>query len=68
MKFLGSAAWDLEDGVGMRITGDRPLAKEMLWSIRTVLAIEPYFSTNIQPGAEFTSENMYEYTTLPASK
>lgn len=52
----------------MRITGDRPLVKEMLWSIRTVHAIEPYISINIQPGAEFTSENMYEYYTLPASK
>jgi hypothetical protein len=53
-------------GAGMRITGDRPLTRDLLWSIRTVLAIEPYIAINIQPGAEFTWKNMFEYYTLPA--
>jgi hypothetical protein len=55
-------------GAGMRITGDRPLVRDMLWSIRTVLAIEPYIAIDLQPGAEFTWKNMFEYYTLPAAK
>jgi hypothetical protein len=55
-------------GAGMRITGDRPLVRSLLWSIRTVLAIEPYISINIQPGGEFTWKNMVEYYTIPTDK
>jgi hypothetical protein len=51
-------------GAGVRITGDRPLLREILWSIRTVLAIEPYISIDIKPGAEFTWKNMFEYYTM----
>ncbi len=40
----------------------------LFWSIRTVLAIEPYVSIDIQPGVEFTWKNMYEYYTMPASR
>jgi hypothetical protein len=29
-------------GAGLHITGDRPLARVVLWSIRTVLSLEPY--------------------------
>ena len=54
-------------GAGMRITGDRPLIRDMLWSIRTVFAIDPYIAIDIEPGAEFTWKNMYEYYTLPAA-
>jgi len=55
-------------GAGMRITADRPLAREPLWSIRTVLAMEPYFAMDIQPGSEFTWKNTYEYYTLAAKR
>ena len=55
-------------GAGMKITGDRPLTRDLLWAIRTVLAIEPYISIDIQPGGEFTWRNMYEYYALPAGK
>ena len=55
-------------GAGVRITGDRPLVRDLLWSIRTVLAIEPYISIDIQPGGEFTWKNMLEYYTMPAAK
>jgi hypothetical protein len=33
-----------------------------------VLAIEAYVSLDIQPGAEFTWKNMYEYYTMPAGR
>jgi len=54
-------------GAGMRITGDRPLINEILWSVRTVLAIEPYISINIKPGDEFTWRNIFEYYTISGS-
>jgi len=53
-------------GVGMRITGDRPLSSESLWSIRAVLAMEPFVSVAIEPGNEFTWKSTYNYYTLPA--
>ncbi len=52
-------------GAGLKIVGDRPLTRDMMWSIRTVLAIEPYIAIDIQPGAEFTWKNTFEYYTLP---
>jgi len=54
-------------GAGMRITGDHPLSKLNLWSIRAVLSLEPFISMNIEPGGEFTWEISYEYYTLPSS-
>jgi len=51
-------------GAGIRITGDRPLIRDILWSIRTVLAIEPYISIDIQPGSEFIWMNKFEYYTI----
>lgn len=29
-------------GVGLRVTGDRPLTRLVLWSIRSVLSMEPF--------------------------
>ncbi len=54
-------------GVGMRITGDRPLSSESLWSIRAVLAMEPFVSVAIEPGNEFTWTSTYTYYALPAN-
>jgi hypothetical protein len=51
-------------GVGMRITGDRPLSSESLWSIRAVLAMEPFVSMAIEPGNEFAWKSTYSYYTL----
>jgi len=51
-------------GAGMRIRGDRPLSLENFWTIRTVLAMEPFISMTIAPGSEFTWKTFYEYYTL----
>ena len=51
-------------GAGVRITGDRPLVRSLLWSIRTVLAIEPYVAIDVQPGAEFSWKNVFDYYTV----
>jgi hypothetical protein len=55
-------------GAGIKISGNRPLIREFLWSIRTVLAVEAYVAIDVQPGAEFTWSNTYDYYTLPAGK
>jgi hypothetical protein len=45
---------------GVTITGDHPLQSELLWSIRSVLAVEPYIKLSIPKGGEETWS--YEYT------
>jgi len=55
-------------GAGVKILGDRPLVRDLLWSIRTVLAIEPYVGIDIQPGSEFTWQTKLDYYTLPQAK
>ena len=53
-------------GAGIRIVADRPLSSESLWSIRTVLAMEPFVAVSVEPGQTFTWKSSYEYYTLPA--
>ena len=50
---------------GMTITGDRPLAKLSLWSIRSVIAVEPFIDISLEPGSHSTWKYDYEYYTLP---
>lgn len=52
---------------GMAISGDRPLSKVSLWSIRSVIAVEPFLDISLQPGSETTWKYDYEYYTLPHS-
>jgi hypothetical protein len=54
-------------GAGVRITADRPLSNVGYWSIKTVMAVEPYISMNIEPGGEFTWKLTYDYYTMPAA-
>ena len=55
-------------GAGVRVSGDRPLIRNILWSIRTVLADEPYIAIDIQPGSEFTWKNTFEYYLMETGK
>jgi hypothetical protein len=50
-------------GAGVRITGDRPLSRFGYWSIRTVVAPEPYIDLAIEPGREFTWSYTYDFYT-----
>jgi hypothetical protein len=52
-------------GAGLRWQTDRPLWRESLWSIRTVIAMEPFVSLSIEPGAQFTWSTVYDYYTVP---
>ncbi len=51
-------------GAGMKVTGNRPLSKENLWSIRSVLAMEPFIDMSIEPGKTFTWRYDYSYYSL----
>jgi hypothetical protein len=47
-------------GAGVRVTADQPLAKINVWSIRSVMAVEPYIAIDLKPGA--TKRWTYTYT------
>jgi len=51
-------------GAGMLIRGNRPLSAMNFWSIRTVLAVEPFIAMTIDPGSEFTWDVSYDYYTV----
>ena len=51
--------------VGMTITGDKPLVKMSLWSIRSVIAVEPFVDVSTEPGSTSTWKYNYAYFTLP---
>jgi hypothetical protein len=55
-------------GAGMKITGDQPLASEELWSIRPILAMEPFIHMSIEPGHDFRWKYTYDYYTLAAHR
>ena len=52
-------------GAGMRIKGDHPLESEELWSIRSILAMEPYIHMSIEPGKSVTWKYTYTYYSIP---
>jgi hypothetical protein len=49
-----------ETGAGVRITGNRPLSRLALWSIRSVLSMEPFVDVSTEPGGR--SMWTYNYT------
>jgi hypothetical protein len=55
-------------GAGLHITGDRPLANVVLWSIRTALSLEPYVAMTIAPGQEFTWQYTYTFYVIDNKK
>jgi hypothetical protein len=50
--------------VQVHIVGDRPVVNASLWSIRDVIAVEPFVNINVEPGKEFTWSYTYTYTDL----
>jgi len=49
---------------GVVISGDQPLSKMALWSIRSVLAAEPFIDYTVRPGKEASWQFRYEYYTF----
>ena len=54
-------------GAGVRITGDRPLADLVFWSIRTTVCPEAYVEMRIEPGQEYTWRMAYRFYTTGAA-
>jgi hypothetical protein len=52
-------------GTGIHIQGNRPLQNASVWSIRSVVAVEPFIDIEADPGKEFTWQYTYEFYTLP---
>lgn len=52
-------------GAGVQITGDRPLAKMVFWSIRKTFCPEPYIDINVDPGQETKWTYKYRFYELP---
>lgn len=48
-------------GAGVRVVGDHPMASLSLWSIRSVLAIEPFVAISVEPGNEMSWSYAYTY-------
>jgi hypothetical protein len=68
LKGYGSSASDFDvriensaAGAGVRITGDRPIARLVYWSIRTTLCPEPYIELKVEPGKETTWTYTYQF-------
>lgn len=57
-----------ETGTGMRIQGNRPIARMGLWSIRSVVAVEPYLDISIDPAKAYTWDYTYTYYTIPQNE
>ena len=53
-----------KSGAGVHISGDKPLAKVVFWSIRTTLCPEPYIQMRIPPGKEERWRIAYDFYTL----
>ena len=49
-------------GAGFHVTSDAPITRFNLWSIRTVMAVEPYNAVNVAPGAEQNWSYNYTFT------
>jgi hypothetical protein len=52
---------------GVRETGDHPIAKLYLWSVRTTVCPEAYISLNIAPKKKATWQVKYDFYTLEQS-
>jgi hypothetical protein len=53
-------------GAGVRQTGDRPMSKLHLWSIRTTVCPEAFIDLRIEPGKESSWRIAYEFYQVPA--
>jgi hypothetical protein len=48
-------------GAGVRITGDRPLAKLLFWSANLTVCPEPYIDASVEPGKETSWRITYQF-------
>lgn len=55
-------------GAGVRLTGDQPLWKLVLWSISTVVCPEPFIIMNIEPGQKSLWRLTYDFYSVASTK
>jgi hypothetical protein len=48
-------------GAGVRVTSDKPIASLALWSIRSVISMEPFVDVATAPGATTSWKYTYNY-------
>lgn len=68
-RFAGGPNYDIEmsnkqAGMGVRITGDRPIASIMYWSIRSTFCPEAYIDLAVEPGKKTDWTYTYEFRKL----
>ena len=66
----GAADYDItvenrKSGAGLRIRGDRPLSRMLIWAIRPTRSPEAFIHLRAEPGNEFKWRISYEFYTLP---
>ena len=49
------------------ITGDRPLTNASVWSIRSVLAVEPFIDIQVDPGKDVAWSYAYNYRSVKST-
>jgi hypothetical protein len=54
-----------KSGAGLRIRGDRPLTRMLIWAIRPTRSPEAFIHLRAEPGKEFKWRISYEFYTLP---
>jgi hypothetical protein len=54
-------AEDTKTGAAVHVTADQPLTKMNLWSVRSVMAVEPYIGIELAPGATKRWTYTYSY-------
>jgi hypothetical protein len=54
-----------KSGAGVRVVADRPLASVSLWSIRSVISMEPFVDVSTEPGSTTTWKYTYTYYRNP---
>lgn len=52
---------DRLSGAGVRMVGDRPLTRLAVWSIRSVLSVEPFIEVHVEPAATIRWATKYLY-------
>jgi hypothetical protein len=52
-------------GTGYQVTADRPVASMSLWSIRSVISVEPFVDVSTEPGQTTTWTYTYTYFAGP---
>ena len=50
-------------GAGVHVTGDKPIARVYLWSVKTTLCPEVYVNLQIKPGQESKWNARYQFYT-----